>query len=88
MDSSKVGNAISNLRKKAGYTQKELADRIGISDKAVSKWERGLSLPAISYIRKLSILLGTDADSLLSGSTVYHGVKWLGIPAVPEKFTG
>ena len=43
MDVEKVGKAIAYLRKRAGYTQKELADRIGISDKAVSKWERGVS---------------------------------------------
>ena len=42
MDTEKVGKAIAYLRKCRGYTQKDLADRIGISDKAVSKWERGI----------------------------------------------
>ena len=76
---NKIGNAITYLRKRAGYTQKDLADRIGISDKAVSKWERGLGLPDIGYLRKLSILLDTDTDSLLSGDVVYHDSAWRGI---------
>lgn len=79
MDAVKVGNAISYLRKRAGYTQKDLADRIGISDKAVSKWERGLGLPDISYLGKLSILLDTDTDSLLSGGVIHHDNSWQGI---------
>ena len=72
MDVAKVGKAIAYLRKRAGYTQRDLADRIGISDKAVSKWERGLGLPEIGYLRKLSILLDTDTDSLLTGDVVHH----------------
>ena len=79
MDIIKVGQAISYLRKRAGYTQKELADRIGISDKAVSKWERGQGLPEIGYLRKLSILLDTDSDSLLTGNVFHHDNGWQGI---------
>ena len=79
MDVEKVGKAIAYLRKRAGYTQKDLADRIGISDKAVSKWERGLGLPEIGYLRKLSILLDTDSDSLLAGDVVHHDSGWSGV---------
>lgn len=79
MDVIKIGKTISFLRKRVGYTQKDLADRIGISDKAVSKWERGLGLPDIAYLRKLSILLNTDVDSLLSGDVVNHDSSWQGI---------
>ena len=79
MDVEKVGKAIAYLRKRAGYTQKDLADRIGISDKAVSKWERGLGLPEIGYLRKLSILLDTDSDSLLAGDVVHHDSSWVGV---------
>lgn len=88
MDIQKVGQAISYLRKKAGYTQKDLANRIGISDKAVSKWERGLSLPDIAYLRKLSILLNTDSDSLLAGAPVYHISKWRGLIVLDENKYG
>ena len=74
-----VGNAIAYLRKRAGYTQKDLADRIGISDKAVSKWERGIGLPDVTYLRRLSILLDTDTDSLLSGDVIHHDNMWAGV---------
>ena len=72
MDTQKVGQAIAYLRKRVGYTQKELADRIGVSDKAVSKWERGLGLPDIGLIGKIAILLDSDTDSLLAGDLVHH----------------
>lgn len=79
MDIKKVGATIAYLRKRAGFTQKDLADRIGISDKAVSRWERGLGLPDISYLRKLSILLDTNTDSLLAGETIHHDKSWQGV---------
>lgn len=84
MDVEKVGKAIAYLRKRAGYTQKDLADRIGVSDKAVSKWERGLGLPEIGYLRKLSILLDTDSDSLLAGDVVHHDSGWSGVIILDE----
>ena len=64
MENDRLGNAISFLRKRAGYTQRELSELLDISDKAVSKWERGLSYPDISLLAKLSILLDTDIESL------------------------
>lgn len=79
MDIEKVGKAIAYLRKRAGYTQKDLADRLGISDKAVSKWERGIGLPDITYFGKLAILLDTDTDSLLSGDVIHHDENWGGL---------
>jgi transcriptional regulator with XRE-family HTH domain len=88
MDVQKVGKAIAYLRKRAGYTQKDLADRIGVSDKAVSKWERGLGLPEIGYLRKLSILLDTDTDSLLAGDVVHHDNAWSGILVLKENRYG
>lgn len=78
MDVNKVGQAIAYLRKRAGYTQKDLAERLGITDKAVSKWERGISLPDISLIGKLSILLDTDFESLASGD-VESRAGWAGL---------
>lgn len=88
MDVIKIGKAIAYLRKRAGYTQKDLADRIGISDKAVSKWERGLGLPDIGYLRKLSILLDTDTDSLLAGDVVHHNGNWRGIILLEPNVNG
>lgn len=88
MNDNKIGAAISFLRKRAGYTQKDLADRIGISDKAVSKWERGLGLPDISYLRKLSILLDTDSDSLLAGDVIHHDNGWQGVLLLEKNVNG
>lgn len=88
MDVEKVGKAIAYLRKRAGFTQKNLADRIGISDKAVSKWERGLGLPDIAYIGKLAILLDTDTDSLLAGDVIHHDRDWNGLLVLSENFYG
>lgn len=88
MDVEKVGKTISYLRKRIGYTQKDLADRIGISDKAVSKWERGISLPDISLLGKLSILLDTDTESLLSGDVAQHDGRWGGILKIEENLYG
>jgi len=88
LDKKKVGKAIAYLRKRAGYTQKDLADRIGISDKAVSKWERGLGLPDITYLGKLSILLDTDTDSLLSGDVIHHDKEWCGLLILPNNICG
>lgn len=88
MDANKIGQAIAFLRKRAGYTQKDLADRIGISDKAISKWERGLGLPDIAYLRKLSILLDTDTDSLLDGDVVHHDPGWQGVVVLDDNGYG
>jgi len=88
MDVEKVSKAIAFLRKRAGYTQKELADRLGVSDKAVSKWERGLGLPDISSLRKLSVLLDTDTDSLLAGDVIHHDSGWHGVLLLDKTDTG
>ena len=88
MDAENVGKAIAYLRKRAGYTQKDLADRIGISDKAVSKWERGQGLPEIGYLRELSIILDTDTDSLLSGDVVHHDGSWYGVIVMDNNAPG
>lgn len=79
MDTADVGKAIAYLRKRAGYTQVELAERLGVSDKAVSKWERGLGLPDTSIIGKVAILLDTDTDSLLAGDVIKHDANWRGL---------
>lgn len=58
---------VAQLRKEKGWTQKDLADRLFISDKAVSKWERGLSLPDISLLIPLADCLGVGVAELLEG---------------------
>lgn len=67
MNEQKIGFFIQQLRKEKNLTQKDLADKLNITDKAVSKWERGLSCPDISLLIPLSELLGVSASELLSG---------------------
>lgn len=67
MDCSKAGKLIYSLRKEKGMTQKELAEVLNISDKTVSKWERGLGYPDISLINELSNTLGVNLEELLQG---------------------
>lgn len=88
MDIRAVGEAIAYLRKRAGYTQMELADRLGVSDKAVSKWERGLGLPDTALIGKVAILLDTDTDSLLAGEVIHHDAVWSGLLVLEENAAG
>ena len=60
MDAKRVGFAIKTLRIKLGYTQHQLADCLSVTDKAVSKWERGLSVSDISIVPLLSDILNAD----------------------------
>lgn len=62
----KMGRFICELRKSRNLTQKSLAEHLGITDKAVSKWERGLSCPDISLIIPLAKLLGVTVSELLN----------------------
>lgn len=68
MDCVKVGNLIRNLRKEKNMTQKDLADELLISDKTISKWERGLGCPDVSILKSLSDILGVNIEKLLVGS--------------------
>lgn len=67
MENKKIGQFIAELRKEKQMTQKELAEKLYITDKAVSKWERGLSCPDISLISPLADILGITASELLNG---------------------
>lgn len=67
MDQEKIGKFILEMRKKKGLTQKELAEIVGISDKTISKWECGNSMPDISYLEALCNSLGITVNELLSG---------------------
>ncbi|MBR6243128.1 MAG: helix-turn-helix domain-containing protein [Ruminococcus sp.] len=67
MDQIKTGELIKRLRTDMGLTQKQLAERISVSDKAVSKWETGSGCPDISLLSALAEVFGTDIQVLLSG---------------------
>lgn len=67
MDYQKTGNLIASLRKEKNLTQKQLADQLGITDRAVSKWERGLGSPDISLLDDLSRILDISILEILKG---------------------
>ena len=67
MNNEKIGLFISEMRKACGMTQKDLGERLNVTDKAVSKWERGLSYPDIALLLPLSQTLGITVNELLSG---------------------
>lgn len=67
MDQIKIGELIVRFRKEKGLTQLQLGEMIGVSDKAVSKWERGLGCPDVSLLRELSEVLGVNIEGILEG---------------------
>ena len=70
MDPKTFGALILRLRKRAGYTQASLAEKLNLSDKTVCKWENGLGYPDITQLPALAHLLGITVDSLLSEQNV------------------
>lgn len=67
MDLEKIGRFIAECRKEKGLTQAQLAEKINITDKAVSKWETGKGLPDVSIMIELCNILGINVNELLSG---------------------
>ena len=67
MDNVKTGQFIRDLRREKNMTQRELADRLHITDRAVSKWERGLCAPEISLLEPLAEALGCSVLDLMAG---------------------
>ena len=67
MDCAKIGRLILQLRKEKNLTQREVAERLHVSNKTVSKWECGLGCPDVSLWAGLADLLGTDLLALLQG---------------------
>lgn len=69
MKKQTFGNIIVSLRKEKGMTQLELAEKMGVTDKAVSKWERDLSFPDVSSIPKLAEIFEVSVDDLMQVKT-------------------
>ena len=67
MDQIKIGRFIAERRKKAGLTQLQLAEKLGITDKAISKWERGLTMPDTSIMLDLCDIISISVNELLCG---------------------
>ena len=70
MDQVKIGKFIAECRKENGFTQAAIAEKLGITDRAVSKWETGKSLPDASIMLELCKLLEIDVNELLTGEHV------------------
>ena len=66
MDNYKFGNALCRLREEKGMTQKELAQILDVSDKAVSKWENGQAIPRINVLEKIAEIFDTSVEDLIS----------------------
>lgn len=70
MEKETLGAFVCELRKEKQMTQKEMAEKLGITDKAISKWERGLSYPDISMLEPIAELLDVSVMELLQGQRI------------------
>lgn len=70
MDQMKIGRFIADCRKETGLTQVQLAEKLNITDKAVSKWERGLTMPDSSIMLELCDILCISVNELLNGEKI------------------
>ena len=72
------GTKIAEMRKEKGMTQLELAEKMGVTDKAVSKWERDLSFPDVNSIPKLAEIFDVTVDELMQGKAAAKGTAAAG----------
>ena len=70
IDLIKIGKYIAGKRKSLGMTQRQLAEKLGMSDKSVSKWERGVCLPDVSVYKELCSILGISLNEFLAGEDI------------------
>ena len=70
MNQIKIGRFIAECRKTVNLTQMQLAEKLGITDKAISKWERGIAMPDSSIMLELCDILGISVNELLSGEKI------------------
>lgn len=85
MTKQSFGSTIASLRKEKGMTQLDLAREMGVTDKAVSKWERDLSFPDVASLPKLAEVLGVSVDELLEVKTAAQAQpEHFKVPALAE----
>ena len=75
MDAQTTGRFIGILRKEKGMTQTSLAEKLNISNRTVSKWERGDGFPDITILPELASILGVSVDELLKGEKSEYAVR-------------
>jgi len=83
MTNKTMGEQIAELRREAGMTQRELAEKLHVTDKAVSKWERDLACPDTAALPQLAALLGCSVEELLGAKTAARSGR-KGISVLPE----
>lgn len=88
MDKVKFGAFVAQLRKEQGLTQKDLADRLYISNKAISKWETGVSIPDVGLLIPLAEVLGVTVTELLSGERQGRSMETQQVENVVKKAIG
>lgn len=70
MDQAKIGNFIAAMRKHQNLTQEQLGEKLGVTNKTVSRWETGKYMPDIDKLQELSAILGVSVNELLSGERI------------------
>ena len=70
MDNNKIGAFIATLRKEVGLTQSQLADKLHVTDKAISRWENGIGVPDIEMIKKIAKIFNVTIDEMYSGMRI------------------
>ena len=70
MDQEKIGKFICAIRKQQGMTQEQLGERLGVTNKTVSRWETGKYMPDIDKLQELSAILGISINELLAGEQI------------------
>ena len=73
MDAKTTGRFLAELRKEKGYTQKELGDKLMVTDKAISRWETGKGLPDTALLKPLSEILGVSESAQRAYDVYPHG---------------
>src|SRR5574344_1499531 len=74
MNTEKIGDFLSSLRKSKGFTQQDVADQLNLSNKTISKWESGTGLPDVSALPVLAELYDVSVDDILAGQRLKREV--------------
>ena len=72
-----IGKIIADLRVSCGWTQNELAQKLNVSDKAISKWEKGNGMPSIEFLPMLAELFNVSVDYILTGKQSHQEVSFI-----------
>ncbi len=81
----RIGEHIAAYRKKAGLTQEQLAEKMGVTAQAVSKWENGLTCPDLDSVARLSGFLGVSVEQLIHGEAAVPAVQVVETPQVGRR---